>query len=296
MSRTEREQTSLNAAHRQHARHWRDNATCYPVVSRRSGGLSIGINLNPDKACNFDCIYCQVDRATPPKHHKVDLAVLKTELVHLLGAALDGSLFAEPPLDCLEQDRRRICDIAFSGDGEPTLYPRFDEAVRIAADAKRARGLDDTKLVLLTNACTLTQPKVRAALRVFDENNGEIWAKLDAGTQVYYESINRSSFPLSHVVENILDAARRRPIVIQSLWMQVHGKPPPKAEVRAYADTVNEILAAGGRINLIQVYTIARSTTEPYAAALSHGQLDHVVAALREWVHVPMETYPGIDD
>ena len=83
--------TPLQQAHRQHDRHWRDNAYCYPVISRRSGGLSIGINLNPDTACNFDCIYCQVDRTTPPAVRKVDLDRLKEELNNLLDAFAGGA-------------------------------------------------------------------------------------------------------------------------------------------------------------------------------------------------------------
>ena len=155
----------LRQAYRLHGRHWRDNAYCYPVVSRRSGGLSIGINLNPDTACNFDCIYCQVDRTTPPAVRKVDLGRLRSELDHLLDIACDGSLFSTSPFDAVAPDRRRVCDIAFSGDGEPTSYLRFDEAVRIAAEAKAARGLDRTKLILITDACYLTKPKVVAGLR-----------------------------------------------------------------------------------------------------------------------------------
>ncbi|MFQ5430828.1 MAG: hypothetical protein ACE5E1_11015 [Phycisphaerae bacterium] len=226
-----RAESSLRQAYGRHDRLWRDNAYCYPVVSRRSGGLSIGINLNPDKACNFDCIYCQVDRATPGPERKIDLDRLKAELEHLLDAAVDRSLFAEAPFDCVPEDRRGVRDIAFSGDGEPTTFPRFDEAVRIAVEARRARDLRGTKLVLITDACYLTRPRVRAGLRLLDENNGEIWAKLDAGTEAYFQQVNRPNFPLSHVLANILAAARERPIVIQSLWMRVHGEPPPETEL-----------------------------------------------------------------
>ncbi len=49
----------------QHSRSWQSNRYVYPVISRRSKGLSIGVNLNPDKVCNFDCVYCCVDRTHP---------------------------------------------------------------------------------------------------------------------------------------------------------------------------------------------------------------------------------------
>lgn len=286
--------TPLEVAYQRHERGWRDFLFCYPVVSRRSGGLSIGVNLNPDKACNFDCIYCQVDRSTPGLVKKVDLGDLRSELDRLLDLARSGDLYAEAPFDAIRPDQRRIRDIAFSGDGEPTTCPQFEEAVRIAAEARRARGLVDTKLVLITDACYLTKPNVRAGLIIFDQNNGEIWAKLDAGTQEYYELVNRPNYPLAHVLANITDAARVRPVVIQSLWMKVHGEPPPPTEISAYCDRLNEILAAGGRLKLIQLYTIARRTMEPYATPLSDTQLDSIARTVRARVKAPVETYYGV--
>jgi wyosine [tRNA(Phe)-imidazoG37] synthetase (radical SAM superfamily) len=299
----------LRQAYRRHDRHWRDNAYCYPVVSRRSAGLSVGINLNPDKACNFDCIYCQVDRTTPPRSDagrpqpgqppsttRVDLAVLRAELDDLLDRAVVGTLFEEPPFDVLPADRRAVRDIAFSGDGEPTASPRFEEAVRIAADARNAHGLGETKLVLITDACYLTRPKVRSALSVLDANNGEIWAKLDAGTEAYFRRVNRPSHSLSHVLANILDAGRVRPIVIQSLWMRIDDEPPPDAEVQAYCDRIAELMSAGGQIKLIQVYTIARQAAERSATALSTAELDAVADAIGDQVEAQVDRFGGISD
>ncbi|GIS62123.1 MAG: hypothetical protein CM1200mP2_43480 [Planctomycetaceae bacterium] len=59
--------------HRHHPRTFHDNRFVYPVLSRRSHGLSVGINLNPDKICNFDCIYCQVDRTSQAETRFVEL-------------------------------------------------------------------------------------------------------------------------------------------------------------------------------------------------------------------------------
>lgn len=288
-----RRDIELQRAWKDHDRHWRNNAFVYPVVSRRSKGLSIGVNLNPDKACNFDCIYCQVDRSTPPTIRKVDLDVVRIELSDLLDRAIDGSIFNESPLDVLPADQRVVRDIAFSGDGEPTTFARFDEAVALAAELKRARSLDDTKLVLITDACYLTKPNVRRGLALMDANNGEIWAKLDAGTQGYYEAVNRPNYPLSHVLANILDAARVRPIVIQSLWMRVHGAPPPDAEVLAFCERIRELRDQGALFKLIQVYTIARETTEPYATALSSDELNYVASMIEDHCQVEIESFGG---
>ncbi len=294
MADAKKSPTSLKVAYQAHGRRWQDFRYVYPVVSRRSGGLSVGINLNPDKACNFDCIYCQVDRSTPGLTRKVDLDGLREELAHLLDEAQSRRLFESPPLDSVPAERQRICDIAFSGDGEPTTCPQFEEAVLVAADARRLRGLTDTKLVLITDACYLTKPSVQSALRRFDENNGEIWAKLDAGTQAYYEKVNRPNYPLSHVMENILDAARVRPIVIQALWMRVHGDVPPEAEIFAYCDRLNDVLKNGGQLKLIQLYTIARRTTEAYATPLTDAELDIIADVVRSRVAAPVATFYGV--
>src|SRR6185369_1894251 len=115
----------------QHSRSWRDNRFVYPVISRRSKGLSIGVNLNPDQACNFDCVYCSVDRTTPasaPTVRSVDLEGVRTELDHLLGLAVSGVIWNEPPFDRTPPELRRLNDVAFSGDGEPTSYPGFADA------------------------------------------------------------------------------------------------------------------------------------------------------------------------
>src|SRR6476660_1159132 len=101
----------------QHSRSWQQNRYVYPVISRRSKGLSIGVNLNSDKVCNFDCVYCSVDRTTPATVTEVDLGVLRDELDHMLGVAVSGELFREARFDQTPAHLRRINDVAFSGDG-----------------------------------------------------------------------------------------------------------------------------------------------------------------------------------
>jgi len=283
-------------AYRQHERRRADNHFVYAVVSRRSGGVSIGVNLNPDKACNFDCIYCQVDRASPPAVREVDLVRLARELHDVIAAERNATLYDAPPFDALPPDKRGICDIAFSGDGEPTTFPRFEEAVAIAAEARRAFALDRAKLVLITDACYLARPNVRAALSILDGNNGEIWAKLDAGTEAYYRLVNRPNYSLQHVLDNILDAARVRPIIIQSLWMRVHGKPPPPVEIDAYANRLNELRAAGAQFKLVQLYTIARRTAESYATPLADAELDNLARTVQIRTSLPITAYYGLHD
>lgn len=287
---------ALTSAYRRHARQWQSHRYVYAVVSRRSRGLSIGVNLNPDKACNFDCVYCQVDRTVPPSVRKVDLAVVESELAALLESVRSGALFAAEPFSALPVDRRLVRDLAFSGDGEPTTYPRFAEAVEVAARARRRFGLDDTKLVLITDAAYLRRPGVRRGLETLDANNGEIWAKLDAGTEAYFDAVDRPNVPLRTILDNIVDAARARPLVIQTLWMRLHGEPPPDAEVEAYCDRLNETRAQGGQLKSLHLYTVARRPAEPFVAPLGDAELDAIADRVRARVPVAVEVFYGARD
>ena len=288
----------MKAAHSQrmftdHSRDWKSNLYVYPVISRRSRGLSIGINLNPDKACNFDCIYCQVDRATPSKVQKVDLEILGLELDHMLSLAVAGTLYDDLHFGSVPAELRHLRDIAFSGDGEPTTCPQFLEVVKRTVELKRKYSLDEAKIVLITDACYLTKPKVQQALEIMDASDGEIWAKLDAGTEEYYQLVNRPNFPLSHVLDNILQTAKLRPIVIQALFMQIQNEPPPSTEIEAFCERLNDITNQGGRIKLVQVYTIARNPTEQYATRLTNDQVDAIAQTVRSRTNVSVETYYG---
>ena len=276
-----------------HPRHYRDNKFVYPVVSRRSRGVSIGINLNPDRICNFDCIYCQVDRRSEAEQRFVETDRLLEELQSLLAYVNTGQLFQEPEFSDLPDAWRRVNDIAFSGDGEPTSHRNFDEISGLVADVKRQHGLDQVKLVLITNASLFHRPRVAQALEIFDRNQGEIWAKLDAGTDAYYQLVERTTVPFSLVLDNIRDAAKLRPIVIQSLFMRIHDQPPSEQEIEAFCDRLTGILDAGGRIAAVQVYTIARAPAEDWVAALLNAELDAIAETVETQTQLRVERYYG---
>ena len=281
-----------------HSRAWQANRYVYPVVSRRSKGISIGVNLNPDKICNFDCIYCSVERPqrlTPAPD--IDLEVLRAELGQMVSLARSGEIYRFDPFDRIPAELRRINDIAFSGDGEPTTCPQFGEVCRLAAELKEEAGLAEVKLVLITNATMFHRPAVQEALALLDRHNGEIWAKLDAGTETYYDLVDRTSVPFSRVLANLRWCAGVRPTVIQSLFMKVHGEGPSRGEIQAYIERLSEIERAGrsaaGNIKLIQLYTVARRTTEAYATALSVGELEEIRQQVRAGCpEIPVEVYP----
>lgn len=281
-------------AHLDHRRAWRDFHYAYPVISRRSRGLSLGVNLNPDQACNFDCVYCEVDRTVAPRRRDLDLDQMVRELEVLLDLADRGDLYQVPPFDSARPEHRRLNDIAFSGDGEPTTAPAFAEAVARVAALKRARGLDAVKLVLITDATRLTAPEVVQGLDTLMANQGEIWAKLDAGTEAHYREICRSRVPFQRVLDNLLATARRWPTVIQTLFLSWQGQGPDAAEVEAYCDRLQALLDGGGTLAAVQLYTVARPTPEPEARPLDRAAMDALAARVRARLpQVPLEVYYG---
>lgn len=264
-----------------HPRDWQSNHYVYPVISRRSRGLSVGVNLNPDRACNFDCIYCQVDRTLPVTVRDVNLDRLNDEMLHMLQWAADGSIFEHTGFGHVPEELRRVNDVAFSGDGEPTTCPHFAETVQIVIDGLRSFELHDVKIVLITDACYLTREPVQRGLKLMDSHNGEVWAKLDAGTDAYYQQINRPNYPLSHVIDNIIDVSRVRPICIQSLFMRVGGTGPDLSEISAYCEQLNDVGRAGGKIKEVQVYSVSRTPAETHVTALSESEKSDIVDAIR---------------
>jgi len=275
-----------------HERTYRENLYVYPVLSRRARGISIGVNLNPDKVCNFDCIYCQVDRTTPPAVRRVDEDRLKQELIAILREAKSGALFERPEFRSIPETVRAVRDITFAGDGEPPSYPNFRGVVEDVLAIKKTAGFPDLKVILLTNATLIDRPKVKEAMRLMDRDHGEFWLKLDAGTEEYYRLVDRTTIPLTKVLANILEAARVRPVVLQSLFMRVRGEGPATGEIDAFCDRVREILAGGGAISLIQVYTVARRPAEPYVTPIPDDELDRIAARVqRRIAEVPVETF-----
>ena len=261
--------------YKDHRRELEENRYVYAVVSRRARGLSIGVNLNPDKVCNFACPYCQVDRTTPGGPSRVDVAGLAAELEELLRRA-SGDLWAGSPFDTVAPDLRRVADIAFAGDGEPTTPPELPAAARAAREA-RDRLAPGVPLRLLTNATLFHKDRVRAALADFDE----LWCKLDAGTEAYFHEVDGTRLPFRRILDNLLLVARERPIVVQSLFLTLDGVGPDDTEIAAWVERMGAITAQGGRIDHVQVYTVARAPSDARCGPLDGERLEAIAAAAR---------------
>ncbi|MGZ8216595.1 MAG: radical SAM protein, partial [Methylomagnum sp.] len=189
--------------------HDRDSAGLtyvYPVISRRSGGLSIGVNLNPNNACNWRCVYCQVPDLIRGAAPEIDLAVLEDELRGLLDDALHGDFFElfQPP-----ESQRVIRDIAISGNGEPTSCRAFDAVVGVIGQMCAEFDLFGAiKLVLITNGSLANRPEVQRGLAHWSELGGEVWFKVDRATEAGIRQVNNVNLAPDTVLRHLESCAR----------------------------------------------------------------------------------------
>lgn len=265
-------------------------AIIYPVYSRRSRGLSVGVNLFPDrKLCSFDCPYCEVF-----PFEKETVFSLET-----MKAALRASLLEAA------RDDIPVMDICFSGNGEPTMSPCFSGALRLAAEL-RNKFAESAKLVLITNGTGLLDPAVFDVLKnTAETSNGaketglHIWLKLDAGTESWYRAINRSGVPFNALLDRIQAfAASGAPFTLQTMVCTVNGALPPAEETSAWTTLTVELASvsrkAGRGLRSVQLYGKARPAPEdPLAEALPAEVIEQRAVQLRAVLQgIPVEVYP----
>ncbi|GIX49873.1 MAG: radical SAM protein [Limisphaera sp.] len=255
-----------------------DNRFVYVVISPRARGLSVGINMNPDKLCNFDCLYCEVQRNIPPRETRLDVEVMAAELQRTLDLVRSGGLRARAPYRGLPEELLQLKHVALSGDGEPTLCPNFAEAVEKVVHVRALREF--FKLVLITNATELDRPEVQAGLRHFTRSD-EIWAKLDGGTQAYLDRVSGVHVPLEKILNNILTLGRQRPVIIQSLFPSIRGEEPPEEEILAFAQRLKELKEAGAQIELVQIYSATRPSPKSDYGHLPLRSLSRIAQTVR---------------
>ncbi len=257
------------------------NRFVYTVVSPRAGGLSVGVNLNPDRRCNFDCVYCEVSRSGPAPDATFDALIMAAELERTLSAVHSDALRLRPCYRDLPPELLTLRHVALSGDGEPTLCPQFTEAVETVLHVRARGGFPFFKIVLITNATGLNRPEVIEGLNLLTPRD-EVWAKLDAGTQDYMNLVNHPDCTIEVVLENILRLARQRPVIIQSLFSSIHGKPPGNAEIDAFAGRLRNLRAAGAHITTVQVYSATRPTPHSECGHLPLRTLSDIARRVRE--------------
>lgn len=236
----------------------------YPVVSRRAGGVSVGINLNPNNACNWRCIYCQVPdlvRGTAPP---VDLVLLEAELRGFLTELLQGDFMQSR----VSVGARRINDIALSGNGEPTSAAEFSRVIALIARLRAELAVPATvKTVLITNGSLLYRPDVQQGLRDMAKIHGEVWFKLDRASEAGMLRINDTHARLDKVRLNLLAAVAACPTWLQTCWFAWDGVPPSLQDEDDYLAFVAGLLNDG--LQGVLLYGLARPSLQPEAPRLS---------------------------
>jgi wyosine [tRNA(Phe)-imidazoG37] synthetase (radical SAM superfamily) len=266
----------------------------YPVYSRRSAGLSIGINLFPDKkSCPFDCPYCEVF----PFSSKAVFSL--EQLEDDLCRAISGA----------QKQNTIIKDICFSGNGEPTLSPAFPNALKLAEDI-RAKNAPSARLVVITNGAGLLQPRIFSLLKEYASlSSTDIWLKVDAGTEDWYNKINRCAIPFEKLIAVIKEFVSCAVVTIQTMLCAINGEQPSETERQAWeslvcglaANTKKSVNNIDGKmtnaIRKIQLYGKARSAPEdPLASQLAENYLEERAASLRRVfvekdISIPVEVY-----
>ena len=155
----------------------------------------------------------------------------------------------------------------------------------------RARGrVPFYKLVLITNASGLDRPAVRAGLSLLTPRD-EVWAKLDAGTPDYMQRVNRPDCSLEKMLGNILQLARRRPVIIQSLFPSIKGESPSASEIDAYVQRLRALKEAGAQIPLVQIYSATRPTAQSECGHLPLRTLSAIALRVREATGLEAEVF-----
>ena len=266
------------------------NHYVYVVTSSRARGLSLGINVNPDKYCNFDCVYCEVDRRRPSPAPQLDVEAMAVELGRTIAFIQQGRLRELPAYRSLPDELLQLRHVALSGDGEPTLAVHFADVVEAVIGVRALGGFPFSKVVLITNGAGLDQPTVQKGLEHFTKSD-EIWVKLDGGTQEFLNQVNRPQMSLEKILANILAVARKRPVVIQSLFAAFNGEEPSYAEIRQYADRLRELKAHGAYISLVQIYSATRPMSRTDCVHLPLKTLSNIAQTVRNVAGLKAEVF-----
>jgi wyosine [tRNA(Phe)-imidazoG37] synthetase (radical SAM superfamily) len=237
----------------------------YPVVSRRARGVSIGVNLNPNNACNWRCVYCQVPDLVAGTAPEVDLGLLEAELRTLLGDVVHGDFMQRrvPP------EARRLDDVAFSGNGEPTSSPQFVASIQLVGRVLSELGLSGTVRVrLITNGSLIRRRAVESGLRKLAELDGEVWFKLDRATAGGLQRVHSRRLDPARHLARLRHCAQLCPTWIQTIVYAWDGEPPPEPEQRAYLDALRALVAAAVPVRGVLLYGPARPSRQPEAARI----------------------------
>ena len=250
-----------------HTRIFKDFTYIYPVLSRRSQGVSLGINLNVNNACNWRCIYCQVEGLERGKPITIDLAKLELELDIMLDEIVNGAFL----INYAPVGLQRFNDISISGNGESTLSKQFLAVVQVIAKLRIKYNIkNEVKSVLITNGSEVERADIQEALQVLNQNNGEVWFKIDSGTPLGINQINQVNLSLAGIITRLNIACKLCSTYVQTCLFKLHGKDPSVEDIERYINLVSQFK---GKIAGVLLYSVVRNPMLPEGRDISQVEL-----------------------
>jgi len=237
----------------------------YVVRSRRTGEVSIGVDMTPNGACPLACDYCQVPRTARATPAPVELDVVQRELA----ATLD-------------ETGAEAGDVVFAGSGEPTWPAEFPRALEAARRLVKERSLP-IPVRVLTCGATLERAEVVAALRALVESgDGEVWVKLDGWNEVTHRRFWGTRGQDEHEAR-IAAFGSRTPVVVQAMLVRRPEGPSPGDTAAGLAAAVGRLLAAGCRVQRVILSTLFRSPGDGTheLAPFTGAEIERVATAIR---------------
>jgi wyosine [tRNA(Phe)-imidazoG37] synthetase (radical SAM superfamily) len=249
--------------------------TFYGPVSSRRLGASLGINLLPTgrKICSFNCIYCEcgLNDNNYPKLPLPDVEEFESGL--------------ESTLNNLKSSGIKLDHFTFSGNGEPTLHPKFDEIIDITIKL-RDKFFPETKIAVLTNSTMVNKEKVFSALKKIDLPI----CKLDAGTEKMYQIIDQpvTGLTLDKITDNLMKFDGG--LCIQTIFLK--GKINNKEFDNSTEEEVTKWLDRIKKINprFVMLYSLDR--TPPLSGLLPvEGKELEEIAKKVKYLGIAVEAY-----
>lgn len=253
----------------------------YPVISRRAGGVSVGINLNPNNACNWHCAYCQVPNLVRGSAPDIDLQQLETELTTMLDAIWHGDFMQRN----VPKGMRKLCDVAISGNGEPTSCQRFDEVVQVIVNVLLDFDLAcNIPFRLITNGSYAHKPHVQKGLSMMATYAGEAWVKVDAASKEGIARINGVHVSPERLMQQVQSVAQMCPTWIQTCMLAWDDQTPSEGELHAYLDFLQAQKHVKGLLGVL-LYGLARTSLQEesvHVSALDEVWMKHLKVRIED--------------
>lgn len=253
----------------------------YPVKSRRAGGLSLGLNVNSDQRCSFDCCYCQVRREAGLEQPNPPVEELLGEVRRFLSEELHQG----------QWQGLELKDLALAGDGEPTLYKQLPRLLLGLIELRDAFA-PQAKLVLFSNGTGLHREDLEPVWPKFFEAKGEVWAKLDFWDQASFWRLHGTGANHRRVMDNLLYLGRQHPLVLQACFFTNElGEEFDPNWLDSWVAQLNWLLGEGMQVAKIQAYTLARAPKDAQLIPYGDDEMRRIGDHLRAHTGCKVEVY-----